>query len=100
MSDRVILEARGSGFVYLDLLPASWKALEMYAELHGYDEWFRRYMQPQWAAWLVFMLKAEPDTAELFPHGKWATIQRIEDLTLGSAQHEIATRLNQSQDRQ
>ena len=31
----------------------------------------------EWA-WLCYLLKAAPDTAEWFPKGKWATIQEIE----------------------
>lgn len=29
---------------------------------------------------LYFLLKYAPDDAELFPHGKWATLQAIEEL--------------------
>lgn len=38
--------------------------------------------QPQdWAA-LVFLLKQAPGTAQYFPAGKWATIQRIEAMLI------------------
>jgi hypothetical protein len=76
MTVKITQKAEESGLVYLSVLPATWDALEKYAEKHDYCEWFRRYTQPQWAAWLIFLLKAEPDLKELFPHGKWATIQR------------------------
>lgn len=33
---------------------------------------------PETMAWLVLLLKQIPDTEEVFPHGKWATIQNIE----------------------
>ena len=34
---------------------------------------------PEWMAWFVHLLKHVPDSSEVFPHGKWATIQSIEE---------------------
>lgn len=43
---------------------------------------------PEWAALMVFRLRATPDDAETFPKGKWATIQRIEELVTELAKAE------------
>lgn len=66
------------------LLPATRDALEVYASERNYGEWLRSkgFMQPEWLAWLTFLLQAEPDTEELFPHGKWATIQQLQGLVM------------------
>lgn len=41
-------------------------------------------------AWLYFLLRATPDTAEWFPRGKWATLQRLEPILDSAAQVDIA----------
>jgi hypothetical protein len=76
------------GAVLLDTM----RALDRYAEQHGYEEWLKGWMEPQWAAWLTFLLAAEEDTPELFPHGKWATIQHIQSLIADEADSTISTR--------
>ena len=70
------------------------RALREYSSAHGYDEWLeeRHWIQPHWFAWLVALLKEEKDTPELFPKGKWATIQRMEELLAESARAEITAR--------
>lgn len=79
-----------SDFVDLSQLnPTTWYALEQYAVRHGYDEWLRKFIQPQWAAWLIVLLKVEQDTEELFPSGKWATIQRLEQMVSNAAEMEV-----------
>ena len=47
------------------------------------DEFFSNdgaWMEPADAAWLMALLKLCPDSKELFPHGKWASIQFLEQL--------------------
>jgi hypothetical protein len=58
------------------------RALRAYSDQHGFDEWLeeRHWIDARWAAWLIALLKAEADDPELFPKGKWATIQRMEEL--------------------
>jgi hypothetical protein len=70
------------------------RALRDYSLAHDYDEWLedRAWIEPRWFAWLVALLKEETDTPELFPKGKWATIQRMEELLSESAKAEIAER--------
>jgi hypothetical protein len=77
-----------SGMIHIGSM-LSFRAFERWGEEHGYEEWLRSWIQPQWAAWLVFLLQAEPDTPELFPHGKWATIQRLQELVLLAAAQEL-----------
>jgi len=40
---------------------------------------FNRIEQPERMAWIVLLLKKMLNTDEIFPHGKWATIQSIEN---------------------
>ena len=61
----------------------SFKLFESWAFDNGYDEWLRSWIQPQWMAWLIYLLKELPDDSEFFLHGKWATIQRMEELLHG-----------------
>jgi hypothetical protein len=70
------------------------KALEEYSQKWGYEEWLaaRSWVESQWFAWLVALLKAEPDTHDLFPKGKWATIQEMEGVLQESARAELSTR--------
>jgi len=63
------------------LSPESQYALtERYAYQRQLDSWLRPLIEPQWCAYLIVLLKQEPDTAALFPKGKWATIQVLETL--------------------
>lgn len=71
-----------SEFVDLTVLSpeASYALLETYAYQRDFDPWLHKFIEPQWFAWLIALLKAEPDNEEFFPKGKWATIQRLEQL--------------------
>ena len=40
----------------------------------------REFMEPEQAAWLWFRLRKHDDTDEMFPRGKWASIQYLEAL--------------------
>lgn len=78
-----------SDFIDLNqLLPPTKYALEQYGFRCGYDEWLRSFMEPQWFAWLVELLKVEPDSEDLFPSGKWATIQRLQQMVEDAAKKE------------
>ena len=70
------------------------RALEEYGDAHSFEEWLgdRGYIDGTWFAWLVALLKEETDTPELFPKGKWATIQRMEVLLALAAKTEIMER--------
>lgn len=70
-----------------DLL--SFRYLEDWAFSHGYDEWLHQWIEPHWLAWLVVLLKEMPDDPNVFVHGKWATIQRIETKLLEAVKDEI-----------
>jgi hypothetical protein len=41
-------------------------------------EWFQPQMEPQWVCWWTEILKQSEDLPELFPHGKWASIQQLQ----------------------
>lgn len=70
----------------------SFRALERYGETHGYDEWLKSWTMCKEAAWLVYLLRQEADTMELFPHGKWATIQAIQNLLDAAAKETLVQR--------
>ncbi len=54
---------------------------------HGLKNWAETfdvdleqvYSLEQWA-WLLQVMKQTPDFEDYFPKGKWATVQRLEDL--------------------
>ena len=56
----------------------SWSAIRNFGSIRGY-EWIQAWMEPQWVAWLTEILKQSDDDPLLFPHGKWATIQHLQD---------------------
>jgi hypothetical protein len=85
MSDEARVE---SGMIYIGGL-LSWQKLSDWAFLQGYDEWVKSWMQPQWFAWLLVLLRELPDDADMFTHGKWATIQRMEGLIAAAAKIEL-----------
>jgi len=45
---------------------------------HALGQDFYRVELPDRMAWVVWQLKSIDDREEFFPHGKWATIQSIE----------------------
>lgn len=60
-----------SDFVYVEALKYDTK------RAWGLDN---TYLSQVDAAWLFFRLRETPDTSEVFPHGKWASIQHLEEL--------------------
>jgi hypothetical protein len=50
---------------------------ERFARRRNY-EWFQPIMEPEWVAWWIEILKQSEDVPDLFPHGKWASIQRLQ----------------------
>lgn len=44
-------------------------------------------------AWLILVLRHLPDDESIFPHGKWATIQSIEQ-QLDAAARQVATQVH------
>lgn len=91
MSDK---ELTGGGNVVGDLIHIadmlSFRAFERFAEERGYEEWFRGWIQPQWLAWFIALLKECEDDPKLFLHGKWATIQALEGHLAEAARVEVA----------
>lgn len=69
-------------------------AIQVYSSAHDYDEMIgdRSWLSLHNFAWLVVMLSAEEDTPELFPKGKWATLQRMQDLMHEGAAETIRVR--------
>lgn len=73
--------------IYLgDLSPDAYRALETLCD-HDWAPIYK-YMEPEWVAWLTFRLKYVPDSEEVFPKGKWATIQRLQQMVDDYAKHE------------
>lgn len=52
----------------------------------------QRVNSPEWMAWFVQLLKHVPDSEKVFPHGKWATIQSIEQQIEACAKDYMETR--------
>jgi hypothetical protein len=77
-----------SGMVHIGSLK-SFRAFERFAESRGYEEWFHSWIEPQWLAWLIALLKECADEPMLFPHGKWAAIQHMEGLLIEAARAEL-----------
>ena len=77
------------------LSPDAYRALE---GLISDRQWSDLYdwMEPEIVAWLVWRLKFVEDSEVYFPRGKWATIQRIEQLLDDYAKEECkdATAIN------
>ena len=42
---------------------------------------------PERMAWVVYVLRHMPDSAKIFPRGKWATIQVIEEQLIACAHY-------------
>ena len=69
------------------LSPETYSALEnlsderQWAEIH---EW----MEPEWVAWLAVRLEWVDDSIDIFPRGKWATIQQLQDLVRKAARED------------
>jgi hypothetical protein len=57
-------------------------ALQRYSDMYDYEEWLgdKMWLSLEKFAYLVALLQAEVDVPWLFPKGKWATIQRMQDL--------------------
>jgi hypothetical protein len=67
----------GNDMIYLDRFsPETRYALSAYFAAHS--DFSGSLITPEKAAWLWFKLRQEPDSAELFPKGKWATLQVLE----------------------
>ena len=78
-----------SGLIHIGGI-LSFRAFQRFAEDRGYDEWFRPWIEPQWLGWFIALLKeCDEDNVSLFPHGKWATIQVMQDYLAEAARAEL-----------
>lgn len=76
--------------VYMhDLSPLTYKSLEELSYARAWAD-IQPYMEPELVAWLVYRLEVEPDNEDYFPSGKWATIQRLQDMLRKEATHDAA----------
>lgn len=48
--------------------------------------------QPERVAWILYVIKEWPDEEALFPRGKWATIQALEEQVQRAAERERPAR--------
>ncbi len=69
------------------LLPTAYLALKQLCEDRDWID-IHGYMEEEQAAWLTFLLQHVPDNEVAFPAGKWATIQRIQELCDEAAREE------------
>lgn len=72
-----------------DLLPLTYRALQDLSLTRNWAD-ITPYMEPELVAWLIFRLEVESDSDESFPNGKWATIQRLQDMLRKHAAEEAA----------
>lgn len=69
------------------LLPETYRGLERLCSDLGWAD-IHAYMEPEIVAWLTFRLAETDDIEDYFPHGKWATIQRLQDLVSTAAREQ------------
>jgi hypothetical protein len=50
-----------------------------WCEAHGWSP-LMTWESPERVAWLTYLLRHVPDSEDVFPSGKWATIQRLQEL--------------------
>jgi hypothetical protein len=74
-----------------DLSPLTYQALQHLTSVRDWAE-IQPYMEPELVAWLVYRLEVEPDHEDYFPSGKWATIQRLQDMLRKEAAQDAALR--------
>lgn len=74
--------------IYLDKFsPPTREALSRYFADHS--DFSGSIISSETAAWLYFLLRNEVDTEELFPKGKWATLQVLEAMLDQAAKEQI-----------
>ena len=61
------------------LSPDTYAALEYISANYGWPD-IHGYAEPEAVAWLAYRLEFVPDNEKMFPRGKWATIQRLQEL--------------------
>ena len=69
--------------------PSTYSALGQLHSARGWRDW-TAYSEPEHVAWLCFRLEQEPDSEGVFPKGKWATIQRLQDMVRNAAAEDWA----------
>lgn len=63
-------------------------AIKEFCTVRGLSELYESSVyDPKNCAWLLFLLRAAPDHTEWFPHGKWATLQRLEQIIDSAAEY-------------
>ena len=86
MSERQV----SADMVYLgELSYETRSSLKRYSDMHDYEEWLgdKIWISLERFAYLVALLSVETDVPWLFPKGKWATLQFMQDLMhLGAAE--------------
>lgn len=72
------MSTNSTGYLNMSyLLPDTAQAIRDYYQRSDWEELFDL-ISPETAALMFFRLRKASD--EIFPHGKWATIQRLESL--------------------
>ena len=72
------------------LSPDTYAALERLSADMDWPDW-QGYMEPEWVAWLTYRLEFVEDNEKTFPLGKWATIQRLQELVREQARKDAQT---------
>lgn len=82
------LEGKAPDFSFTDLSCESrWGIEQLTDGIKLFDG--NSYTSPEQAAWLWFLLRASEDKPEWFPKGKWAVIQRLEEIILAEAKRRL-----------
>ena len=66
----------------------TYRALEFLSCKRNWPD-IQAYMEPELIAWLAFKLEREDDDEVYFPKGKWATIQRLQDMLRTEAREPV-----------
>lgn len=70
------------------LSPETYHAMQQLSEARGWAPVFE-YMESEAVAWLTFLLSEVPDDEDIFPRGKWATIQRLHGMVSVAAKKQL-----------
>lgn len=79
MTNEQEVAAEREDFIHLDVFSDTLDTLQSLSSRHGWPE-FNRWIDPERLLLLIERLKRTRDSEDVFPHGKWATIQRLQDI--------------------
>ncbi len=77
--DAVVRLERGNSIYIKALSPLAYEAIEQLSSQYGWPD-VHGYISPEQCLLLIERLKYVKDGVDIFPNGKWATIQRLQEI--------------------